>query len=74
MQPGIIYVGETSQNLKAHIMEHEDNIISKVSEPARHLYLQPLHSFFWKPIVSVHSWSLRRITEALLIANYRPAL
>ena len=66
------YVGETSRNLKARIMEHED--ISKVSEPARHLSSHPLHSFSWKPIVSVHSWSLRRITEALLIAKYRPAL
>ena len=65
-------IGETSRNLKARTDEHEDT--SKQSEPARHLAAHPYHIFFWKPILSVHPWKRRSITEALLIAKHRPAL
>ena len=34
----------------------------------------PTPHFLWKPILSVHCWKRRRITEALLIAKHRPAL
>ena len=65
-------MGETSRNLQSRINEHED--ISKNSEPTRHLNSHPEHSFSWQPIVSVQSWTLRRIVEALLIAKHRPSL
>ena len=66
------YVGETSRNLQERISEHED--ITKLSEPARHLRSNPNHSFTWKVIAPAHSWTLRRILEALLIAKLRPDL
>ena len=66
------YVGETSLNIQSRTDEHLDN--SKLSEPARHLYSHPEHFFTWKFIVSIQSWTLRSIVEALLIAKLRPNL
>ena len=61
------YIGETSRNLQSRIDEHLDT--SKLSEPARHLYSHPEHFFTWKSIVSIQSWTLGCIVEALLIAK-----
>ena len=65
-------MGETSRNLQSRIDEHQD--ISTLSELARYLNSYPEHSFSWQPIVSVQSWTLRRIVEAILIAKHRPSL
>ena len=67
-----IYIGETSRNLHSRIDEHLDT--SKLSETARHLYSHQDHFLTWKAIVSVQSWTLRGIVEALLIAKLRPNL
>ena len=64
-------MGETC-NLQERISEHED--ITKLSEPARHLRSKPSHSFTWKVITPAHSWTLRRILEALLVAKLLPDL
>ena len=69
---GSDYVGETSRNLEERIREHED--ITRFSEPARHLALNPSHSFSWKAIAPAFSWTFRRIIESLLIAKFRPNL
>ena len=66
----IEYVGEASRNFQSCIDEHLDT--SKLSEPARHLYSHPEHFFTWKSIVSIQSWTLRRIDEPLLLAKLRP--
>ena len=65
-------MGETLRNLQSRINEHQDT--SKLSEPARHLNSHPDHSFTWQSIVTVQPWTLRRIVEAILIANHRPSL
>ena len=66
------YVGETSRDLQERISEHEG--ITKLSKPAQHLRSNPNHSSTWKVITPAHSWTLRRILEALLIAKLRPDL
>ena len=67
------YIGEAKQNVTIRRDEHSD--IIKNSEPARHLYQFPEHSFIWKILRRVLSKvRQRKIHEAYCIMCLGPTL
>ena len=57
-----------------HASRNTKTFLNYQNEPVTYLHTHFTSSPQWRPIISVHSWSLRRITEALLIAKYCPVL
>ena len=47
---GALYIGETKRNVQVRWKEHNDT--RGKSEPAKHLYENPNHSFTWSVIMS----------------------
>ena len=70
---GLSYIGETKRNVDVRIKEHCD--IRQKSEPAKHLYRNPLHTFDWKVICKAPMLTMKRkILEAYHIMSKRPVL
>ena len=70
---GQTYIGETKRNLELRWKEHNDP--RKSSEPAKHLFHHPTHSFTWKVIMNApQNTRIRKNLEASLIAWKAPVL
>ena len=70
---GLSYIGETKRNVEVRWAEH--NNPKKKSEPAKHLYNNPTHSFHWRVIMNAHeNRRIRRNLEASAVALKRPQL
>ena len=70
---GDSYIGETKSNVKVRWKEHNDP--RGKSEPAKHLYQNPNHSFTWKVLMSApQNTRLRKNIEASFVALHRPKL
>jgi len=70
---GALYIGETKRNVQVRWKEHNDP--RKNSEPAKHLYQNPNHSFTWSVIMSApQNTRVRKNLEASLVALHRPSL
>ena len=67
------YIGETIKNLKTRTLEHENPKNS--SEPAKHIWQNPTHTFIWKVVINAsHNSRVRKNLEASYIANKKPSL
>ena len=67
------YVGETIRNSVTRWKEHED--VKGDSEPAKHLYEDPDHSFVWKILSNAPKRKKdRKYLEANLISIKKPVL
>ena len=67
------YIDETVRNVEIRWQEHEDT--QKDLEPAKHLKINPTHSFTWKVLLPASS--IRRIRQnikASIIALKQPSL
>ena len=70
---GESYVGETDRNFLTRCDEHDTP--SQKSEPAKHLYVQPLHKFSWEILASAPGLlRKRKILEDSYIAKLQPSL
>ena len=69
---GALYIGETKRNVQVRWKEHNDP--RGKSEPAKHLYENPNHSFTWSVIMSApQNTRIRKNLEASLVALHRPS-
>ena len=70
---GQTYIGETKRNVELRWDEHND--AQKSSEPAKHLFHHPTHSFTWSIIMSApQNIRVRKNLEASFIALKAPVL
>ena len=70
---GVSYVGETKRNVEVRWSEHND--ARKASEPSKHLYNNPTHSYTWKIIMNApQNYRVRKNLEASFIAWKAPEL
>ena len=70
---GQTYIGETKRNVELRWDEHND--ARKSSEPAKHLFHHPTHSFTWSIIMSApQNLRVRKNLEASFIALKAPVL
>ena len=70
---GALYIGETKRNVQVRWKEH--NALRGKSEPTRHLYENPNHSFTWSVImIAPQNTRIRKNLEASLVALHRPSL
>ena len=68
---GASYIGETKRNVQVRWKEHNDP--RGKSEPAKHLYQNPNHSFTWRVIMSApQNPRVRKNLEASLVALHCP--
>ena len=66
-------IGKTMRNVQVQIQEHSN--ACNDSEPAIHLHKNPSHSFSWRNILcTTQSFHKRRISEGLMIQQWKPAL
>ena len=67
---GCNYIGETIRNVDIRWSEH--NTPLKESEPAKHLLVNPTHSFTWRIISrAARSINKRKILEAFYISKFK---
>ena len=70
---GDTYIGETKRNVEVRWQEHNDPRGS--SEPAKHLYQNPTHSFTWTVFMNApENTRVRKNLEASVVALKRPSL
>ena len=70
---GGLYIGETKRNVEVRWQEHNDPRGS--SEPAKHLYQNPTHSYTWRVLMNApQNTRVRRNLEASEVALRRPSL
>ena len=70
---GSSYIGETKRNVEVRWKEHDDP--RGKSEPAKHLYESPTHSFSWRVLMSApQNTRIRKNLEASFVALHRPKL
>ena len=70
---GSSYIGETKRNVEIRWKEHEHPCGK--SEPAKHLYQNPSHSFTWRVLMNApQNTRVRKNLEASLDALNRPIL
>ena len=70
---GGIYIGETKRNVEVRWQEHNDPRGS--SEPAKHLFQNPTHSYSWRVLMNApQNTRVRRNLEASFVALRRPSL
>ena len=70
---GSSYIGETKRNVEVRWKEHENP--SGKSEPAKHLYQNPSHSYTWRVLMNApQNMRVRRNLEASFVALHRPIL
>lgn len=70
---GESYVGETLRNVAVRWSEH--NNIKNTSEPAKHLFQNPSHTFNWSVLISSpKDTRTRKNLEAFFIAKEQPSL
>ena len=67
------YIGETKRNVEVRWQEHNDPRGN--SEPAKHLYQNPTHSFTWRVFMNApQNTRVRKNLEASVVALHRPSL
>ena len=70
---GSVYVGETKRNAAVRWSEHDNPTGS--SEPSKHLYNHPSHSFSWRILMSApENIRMRKSLESSIIALTKPDL
>ena len=69
---GVDYIGDTVRNLAVRIAEHSNP--AHTSEPAKHLWENPSHSFTWLVLSSAETFHKYWIVQGLMIQQFRPSL